>query len=247
MCTQLETFFRDPVVRQSKLQMDHVFKTTLGGAPLIDVRERVVGADPLSECLAMHGRALGALEKADLELSAKQEGGRQHAAALRARAQQDSTVHTVAADGTLTYLNPARVAGHPAKQARQGIAYDEEGQRRARARLHFWAGSMNRNRLSAASGCHAFGYNVDDFWWEYFLCDRKVDQHELSRAWRRPCLGLPAAAEPGASRPFAASASSTTAVGARNGASSSSRRARTGAPPSSSSGARNGAHPSARP
>ncbi|CAK0857158.1 unnamed protein product [Prorocentrum cordatum] len=124
---KLVTFFRGTVIRQSKLQMCHVFKTALGGAPLIGVRERVVGADPLSECLAMRGRALSALETAHLELSAHQEGGRQSEAALSACAPKDSTVQMVAYGGTLARLSPARVVGHPAQQARHGIAYDEMG------------------------------------------------------------------------------------------------------------------------
>ncbi|CAK0843454.1 unnamed protein product [Prorocentrum cordatum] len=140
LSAQLETFSRDPAVRlSSSLQMDHVFKTALGGARLIDVMERVVGADPLSECLATHGHARSALETADHELSAKQEGGRQHAAALRARAQQSSAAHVVADDVAPACRIPARVADHPARLARQGIAYDEGGPHRARARLHFGA------------------------------------------------------------------------------------------------------------
>eukprot|EP00959_Pyramimonas_sp_CCMP1952_P207642 4343326-Pyramimonas_sp.AAC.1 len=59
-----------------------------------------------------------------------------------------------------------------------------------------------------------------------FLCDRKVDTHELSRSWRRPGRGVPAAARPCATRPFAASTFSSTDTEARNSASSCSRRVR---------------------
>ncbi|CAK0845119.1 unnamed protein product [Prorocentrum cordatum] len=65
---QLETFFWGPAVRKSKLQMGHVFTTAPGGAPLIDVAERAIGADPLSERLVLHGSARSAFEQADLDL-----------------------------------------------------------------------------------------------------------------------------------------------------------------------------------
>ncbi|CAK0827692.1 unnamed protein product [Prorocentrum cordatum] len=157
LSTQLETFFRNPAVRKSKLQMDRVFTTAPGEAHLIDVKERAIGADPLSQCLALHGSARSALEQADLELSANQEGRAQLAAAKRALAQGDRTVYTLTDEGALTHLNPSRAAGQPAKQARQGIALDDAGRLQARTPLHFWAGSLSRNRclLLLAAACSA--------------------------------------------------------------------------------------------
>ncbi|CAK0876927.1 unnamed protein product, partial [Prorocentrum cordatum] len=172
----------------SNHQMDDVFTTALGGALLIDVKGRTSGADPFSERLALHGSARSALEQADLELSAAQEGRAQLAAAKPALAQGGCTVYTLTDVGALTRPSPSRAAGQPAKQSRRGIAFDDAGRPQARTRLHFWAGSVGRNRLSAASGCRVFGFNTQNAWWECFLCDRVVNVRELGRAWKRPEL-----------------------------------------------------------
>ena len=112
LATQLETFFNLRPVRRSTVAMDHVFGTSLGGPPQVDVHDHVAACASVRAILEIGVHPPQGVERKLLHIESVREGSQQHAVANRARGRHDDR-GVVLTEGRVVYVNPSCMTGEP--------------------------------------------------------------------------------------------------------------------------------------
>ena len=115
LATQLEAFFDSRPVRRSTVPMDHVFVTSLGGPPQVDVHDRVAACASVRVILEIGVHPPQGVERKLLHIESVREGSQQHAVANRARGRHDDR-GVVLSEGRVVYVNPSCMTGEPPPQ-----------------------------------------------------------------------------------------------------------------------------------